>query len=387
MSKPRRFVVVSLVATAALLALAACAPATHIHRPGGHSGGAPGATASPSATPKPVAVAPPQIRVPLTCEQIAPAAQVSSVLGAPETLNSSDQAKGDTWKPFDLEPYAYVQDGARVCNYSTASATDLTFYRAYVMPDASLALWTPYLAQQSAPSSFNIVPSPYGANSNLNCEYSYHALDCDLEVLIGTTWVSLYGYSDEYPAGTVAVAATKFAPLFNTAVAAVKAATIAEPLWSDPAATSVGVTSDYDAFDAALSTALGATVQNQSYEFGPTIEEATDDALIPVHLNYYEDSVNNDIVNIQVLPQGSWAWSAINAAATSEPGYATVAGIGDKAISFGVTGGDSPNELALVVIKGHNLFTVEVDTSDAPSVAGLPDLAKKTAILVASKIG
>src|SRR5476651_1958482 len=152
------------------------------------------------------------------------------------------------------------------------------------MPDASLALWSPYLAQLSAPSSFNIVPSPYGTNSNLNCEYSYHALDCDLEVLIGSTWVSLYGYSDEYPAGTVAAAATKFAPLFNTAVAAVKAATIAEPLWTDPAATTVSLSSDYDALATALGAALGSPVQTQDYEFGPAIEEATDDSLIPVHL-------------------------------------------------------------------------------------------------------
>ena len=387
MSKPRRFVLVSLVAVAALLALAACAPAAHIPGSGGHATAAPGSSPSPSATAKPVAVAPPKIRVPLTCEQLAPAAQVTSVLGAPETLNTTDQLKGEPWQPFDLEPYAWVQDGARVCNYSTASTSDLTFYRAYVMPDASLALWTPYLTQLSAPSSFNVVPSPYGANSNLNCEYGYHTLDCDLEILVGSTWVSLYGFSDEYPASTVAAAAAKFAPLFNTAVAAVKAATIAEPLWTDPAATTVGLSSDVDSLDAELSTALGSAVSNQSYDYGPAIAESTDDAVIPVHLGYYQDGVGNYALNIQVLPQGAWAWSAITTAAASEPALTTLSGLGDKAISFNVTGGLNPYESVIVVAKGHNLFSVEVDTADAPSGAGTLTIAKNAATLIASKIG
>ena len=385
MSNPRRFVLLSLVAATALLALSACAPAAHVRGHGGHATGTPSAT--PSATPTPVAVAPPKIRVPLTCEQIAPAAKVTSVLGAPETLNTTDQAKGQAWQPFDLEPYAWVQDGARVCNYSTAAPSDLTFFRAYVMPDASLALWTPFLAQQSAPSSFNIVPSPYGANSNLNCEYGYHTLDCDLEILIGSTWVSLYGFSDEYPASTVAAAAAKFAPLFATAVAAVKTATIAEPLWTDPAATTVSVGSDVDSLDTALSAAVGSPVSNQSYDFGPTIGEATDDAVIPVHLGYYQDGVGNYALNIQVLPQGSWTWSAITAAAASEPGLATVSGLGDKAISFNVTGGATPYESVVVVSKGHNVFSVEVDTADVPSGPGAVTVAKKAAALIASKIG
>ena len=385
MSKPRRLALLSLVAATALLALAACAPASHLPGHGVHRTATPGSTASPS--PTAVAVAPPRIRVPLTCEQIAPAAQVSSVLGAPETLNTTDQFKGQAWQPFDLEPYAWVQDGARVCNYSTSSPSDLTFFRAYVMPDASLALWTPFLAQQSAPSSFNIVPSPYGANSNLNCEYGYHTLDCDLEILIGSTWLSLYGFSDEYPASTVAAAAAKFAPLFSTAVAAVKSATIAEPLWTDPASTTVGLSSDVDSLDAALTTALGSPVSNQSYDYGPTIGESTDAAVIPVHLGYYQDGVGNYALNIQVLPQGAWAWSAITAAAASEPGLSTVTGLGDKAISFNVTGGPTPYESVIIVSKGHNVFSIEVDTGDVPSGPGTSTIAKKAATLIASKIG
>ncbi|MDQ1546531.1 MAG: hypothetical protein QOH69_1435 [Actinomycetota bacterium] len=385
MSKPRRLVLLSLVAATALLALTACAPASHLPGHGVHRTSTPGSTASPS--PTAVAVAPPKVRIPLTCEQIAPAAQVTSVLGAPETLNTTDQLKGQAWQPFDLEPYAWVQDGARVCNYSTASPSDLTFFRAYVMPDASLALWTPFLAQQSAPSSFNIVPSPYGANSNLNCEYGYHTLDCDLEILIGSTWLSLYGFSDEYPASTVAAAAAKFAPLFSTAVAAVKTATIAEPLWTDPAASTVGLSSDVDSLDAALTTALGSPVSNQSYDYGPTIGESTDAAVIPVHLGYYQDGVGNYALNIQVLPQGDWAWSAIAAAAASEPGLATVTGLGDKAISFNVTGGPTPYESVIIVSKGHNVFSIEVDTGDVPSGPGTSTIAKKAATLIASKIG
>jgi len=392
MSNSRRSVLVSLLAVTALLTLAACAPATHDSLAGGQStttkSGSSG-TPSPGSTakPKPKSVAPPKVRVPLTCEQLAPAAQVSTALGAPETLNTTDQDKGNPWQPFDLEPYAYIQDGARVCNYSTANPSDLSFFRAYVMPDATAALWDPYFAQISAPSSFNITPSPFGAESNLNCQSMYHILSCELNILIGSTWVDLFGNSDEYPASTNAAAEAKFMPVFSTAVAAVKASTIAEPLWKDPAATSVGVSSDYAALDASLTTALGSPVQTQSYEYGPTVEEPTDDSVIPVHFGYYGDSVNNDVLNIQVLPQGSWAWSAILAAAASEPGYTAVSGLGDKAVSFSVTGGESPSEVAVVVIKGHNLFTVEVDTSDAASAPGVLGVAKQAATVVAAQIG
>jgi hypothetical protein len=325
--------------------------------------------------------------VPLTCAQIAPASQVTSVLSAPEVLDNSQPQKGTHWLPSDLEPYAYIQDGALVCNYETAAPSDLTFYRASVMPDASPALWAPFFANASAPTEFTINPSPFGANSTIDCEGSYHNLHCGLEMLIGTTWVSLYGYSDDGTVQSAAQAAARFQPLFATAVNAVKAATIAGPRWKDPAATTVDVSSDYTSLDSALTTALGSAVSTEEYQFGPDVEEATDFAVIPVHLGYYHDYVGNDALGIQVLPQGAWAWSAINAAAASEPGYATLSGLGDKAIRFTVTGGTSAYESVVVVQKGHNLFSVEVDTSDIPSAAGVDTIAKNAAILIASRIG
>lgn len=386
MSKPRRVVLVSLFAVAALLLLAACAPATHIRKSGGSKvGGA--SSPSASATPKAVVIAPPKVRVPLTCAQLAPASQVTSVLAAPEVLDNTQPLKGVHWLPSDLEPYAQVQDGALVCNYSTAAPSDLTFYRAYVMPDASPALWSQFFTSASAPTAFTITPSPYGSNSTINCEGSYHNLNCGLEILIGSTWVSLYGYSDDGPTMSVAAAAARFAPLFTTAVNAVKAATIAEPAWKDPAATTVSLSSDYTSLDAELTTALGSEVQTEAYQYGPEVEEAPDDAVIPVNLHYYQDYVGNYALNIKVLPQGAWAWSAITAAAASEPGYAVLSGPGDKAISFGVTGGTSPYESVVVVIKGHNLFSIEVDTSDVPSGPGTLTVATKAAALIASKIG
>jgi hypothetical protein len=390
MTKTRRLALVSLVALTALLTLGACAPATHTQNAGGHPGGAhPGATSSPS--PKPtrhaVAVAPPRIRVPLSCAQIAPATQVTSVLSAPEVLDNTQSEKGTHWWPWDLEPYASVQDGALVCNYETSDPSDLTFYRAYVMPDAPSSLWAPFFANASTPSAFTVTPSPFGANSTIDCEGSYHNLHCGLEMLIGTTWVSLYGYSDDGAVQTVAQAAARFQPLFSTAVNAVTSAAIAEPRWSDPAATAVNVGSDFTALDTALTAALGSAVSTEEYQYGPDVEEATDFAVIPVHLDYYQDYVGNDALNIQVLPQGAWAWSAITAAAASEPGYATMSGLGDKAVSFTVTGGPSPYESVVVVDKGHNLFSVEVDTSDVASGAGVTAVATNAAHLIASKIG
>jgi hypothetical protein len=390
MQNPRRLVSVSLVAVTALLVLAACAPA--IHRPGSnshHPGGGAAPTASPTATAKPVALAPPKIRVPLTCAQILPAAQVTTVLAAPEVLSNNEPTKNMSWLPSDLEPYGFVQDGALVCQYETASSTDLTFLRAYVMPDASQALWGPYFATESAPSSFNITPSPFGANSNFTCEGSYHSLDCDLEVLIGSTWVSLYGYSDDGPVLTVAQAAARFTPLFTTAVNAIKSATIAEPAWTDPSATAVNLSDDTTSLDQALSTAVGQTVTIQSYLYGPAISESTDDALIPVRFDDYMDYIGStDNLNIKVLPGGSWAWSAITAAASGEQNYATISGLGDKAIGFSLNGQNgNPYQVAVVVAKGDNLFSVEVDTTTAAAAPGLLTAAKAAAGVIAGDIG
>lgn len=348
-----------------------------------------GSSSGPSASPTPtaVAVAPPAIRIPDTCQQIAPVAEVSSVMGVTETLDTQDQLKDEPWLDSDLETYGYVQDGALVCNYSTASSSDLSFYRAYVMPDATQALWAPYFSQLSAPSSFNITPSPYGANSNLNCESRYHMLDCGLEMLIGTTWVSLYGNSDDKPVVTIAQAAAEFEPLFNSTVNAIKAATIVEPAWSDPAATSVNLSGDTAALNQALNASLGSTVSTQNYQYGPQVEESTDYALIPVHFDYYSDYVGNDALNIKVLPQGSWAWSAIIAKASTASHYTTVSGIGDQAISYSQTSSSTPYEAVVEVEKGHNVYSVEVDTTNAADGAAVLTVATKAAKVLATFIG
>lgn len=389
MSNARRVALIAAISTVAVLTLGACAPA-QITLPGGSGTGSPSTSAStaPTATPTPtaVAVAPPEVRVPLTCEQIAPAAQVTSVLGAPESLNTTDQTKGDPWLVSDLDPYAYVQDGARVCNYSTPAAADLTFYRAYIMPDASLSLWNPYFAQLDVPSKFNIQPSPFGAKSVLTCENDYHIFDCDLEMLVGSTWISLYGYSDEYPAGTIAATKAKFLPLFTTAVNAVKAATIAEPAWTDPAATTVNITSDPASIRPALHASIGHPATFEETGYGPAIQEATDDALIPVHYDWFNGGVTNYDLTVEVLPGGSWAWAAISAAASAKPNYTAITGLGDEAFSYKVVGGANPYEYAIVVSKGHNLFSVEVDTASAAHAAGALTTAMKAATGIAGLI-
>jgi hypothetical protein len=274
-----------------------------------------------------------------------------------------------------------------VCNYASA-CTNLTFYRAYVMPDATHALFDPFLAQLSAPSKFNIAPSPYGASSNLNCESSYHILDCGLEILVGSTWISLYGYSDDEPVMTIAAAATRFKPLFNVTVNAIKTATIAEPAWTDPAATTVNLSSNLTPLNAALTTAFGASVNTQDYAYGPDIAESTDDALIPVHFGFYSDDVGNYQVTIKVLPQGSWAWDAIVAKASTVAHYTTVPGLGDQAISYSQAGSaTTPYQAAVEVEKGHNVFSVEVETTVASSGAGVLSVATKAATAVATFIG
>jgi hypothetical protein len=303
------------------------------------------------------------------------------------TFDNTDVANGQPWLDSDLETYGWVQDGARVCNY-LSGGTNLTFYRAYIMPDVPQSQWTPYLAQINTPSQFNLGSSAYGTTSNLNCESSYHILDCGLEDLIGSTWVSLYGYSDDEPVMTIAAAAARFKPLFNTTVNAVKTATVAEPAWTDPAASAVSLSGDTGALNSALATALGASINTEDYAYGPDVSEPTDEALIPVHFDQYTDDVGNYQVTIKVLPQGAWAWDAIVAKASADAHYTTVAGLGDKAISFSQAGSlTTPYQAAVEVEKGHNVYSVEVETTVASSGAGVLSIATKAATAVATFIG
>ena len=358
----------------ALVSLSACAPATPTPTTTPTQ-----VAAAPTATPTPTvaALAPPTVRLPLTCDQVAPQAQLTTALGTPVK-------SGAEFVTSDLEPYAFQQDGALYCYFVGTTAGSETEYELLAMPDVSSARWA---ADKAALQDGVSQPSPFGANSYLNCESSPNDLKCNLDMLIGTTWLSIQDFSDAVATSlTLSQALSRFKPLLQSAVSAVKSATVAEPLWSDPNASAVNIPGDQVAFDKAISTAIGAKFSTQVY--APDIDAigTESEAEYPVDFQFFGGGAGNDGITIGVLPQGAWAWSEIQGEASSLAGDASAAGIGDQAVTYSAPTPDEPYQSVIVATKGDNLFTIVVDTNVASSGAGVGAIATKAASAVAALI-
>jgi hypothetical protein len=317
------------------------------------------------------------VRLPLTCDQVAPQAQLTAALGA-------SVQSGAEFVTSDLEPYAFQQDGAVYCYFVATTAGSETEYELLAMPDIAPARWA---AAKAALQDGVSQPSPFGANSYLNCESSPKDLKCNLDMLIGTTWLSIQDFSDAVPKSlTLTQALARFKPLLQSAVSAVQGATVAEPLWSDPNATAVNIPGDQVAFDKAISTAIGTKFSTQVY--APDIDAigTESEAEYPVDFQFFGGGAGNDGITIGVLPQGAWAWSEIQGKASSLAGYASLTGIGDQAFRYSDPSPDEPYQSVIVATKGDNLFTIVVDTNVASSGAGVGAIATKTASAVAALI-
>ncbi|HEY2643245.1 MAG TPA: hypothetical protein VGI56_05805 [Galbitalea sp.] len=359
---------------AVVLGLSACAPATPTPTTTPTT-----AAAAPSVTPTPSAAAltPPSVRLPLTCDQVAPQAQLTSALGTPVQ-------SGAEFVTSDLEPYAFQQDGALYCYFVATKAGSETEYELLAMPDIAPARWA---ADKAALQEGVSQPSPFGANSYLNCESSPKDLKCNLDMLIGTTWLSIQNFSDAVPTSlTLGQALARFKPLLQSAVSAVQGATVAEPLWADPNASAVNIPADQVAFDKAISTSIGAKFSTQVY--APDIDAigTESEAEYPVAFQFFGGAAGNDTVTIGVLPQGGWAWSDIQSKASSLAGYASIAGIGDQAFSYSDPTPDEMYKSVIVATKGDNLFTIVVDTNVASSGAGVGAISTKAASAVSALI-
>jgi hypothetical protein len=371
----------ALLGCAIVLALAGCAPATQhpqgtptiLHSPGqGHRS---------SATPRPTkaaALAPPVVRVPLTCDQIAPVAAISAALGTTVTPASP-------WEVADLEPYAYVQDGTLSCDWSSTIAGDSSDYSVLVMPDITPARWAEETSDNAGVSN---VSNPFGANSFATVEGSPNQLEDNLDMLIGNTWLSISDFSDQTTQTfTDAQVSARFQTLLHTAVTAVTGVTIKEPLWSDPAATPVTGIADSSAEDQRLATAMGLPFGVDVYE--PDLEAVgpLSEALLPVNFYRRGGGAGDYAITLQMLPQGSWAWSKVVAAASGEPGYVALSGLGDKAVTYNLATPASPYDSVIEGIKDHSLYSIEVSTANAAEGPTILDTAKKVATAVLTEIG
>jgi hypothetical protein len=372
----RGAVVVGVILSAVgVLGLSACAP--DAPAPTTSSTSASGATASaaPSSTPTPtaVAIAPPQVRVPLTCDQVAPIAEVNAALGTNVVAATPD--------PSDLTPYAYLQDGALYCSYVGTVAKSESEYQLLVMPDITLAQWNKdkkYLDGST--------PSPFGANSFLDCESSPKDLKCNLDILIGTTWITIQDFSDNVTATlTEAQALSRFQPVLQTAITAVKGATIAEPLWKDPDATAVNIAPS-NAFENLLKHASGVDYATDVYNPDPVAVGPQSEAMYPTGFQIFGGGGGKYSITTEVLPGGSWAFSRLTSAVAGVAEPTPLSGLGDQAFSFGDPNKYQPYDTQILATQGHNLISIDVDTSSKTAGPNVPTVAKNVAAAVLTQI-
>jgi hypothetical protein len=366
-----------LVAAATLVALSGCAPATGPHPNISSIGHAP---TKPHITPKPkptvATLAPPVPRYPFTCAQIAPTATLATALNHALTTTSP-------FDPGDLMPYAYIEDGALYCGLdSTSSADDETNFALVAMPDVAAADFTGWAGTYSGGT-----PGVFGPNSYYTCDVPTNQIRCSLDALVGSTWLTVTAWSNDAGTLTQAQVDARMKPIFQNEINLVKSSAIAEPRWSDPTAGPVSGTADSGAEDQRLAGLMGLAWQVDVYVpdligNGPQVE-----AFVPI--NFYErgGGAGNDSIAVDMLPSGGWAWNQIVAASSSEPGYTTLPGLGDKAFSVNVVTTYEPRETTIDVVKNHDLYSIEVSTDNTGTAAAVQATAEKVAAAVLTEIG
>jgi hypothetical protein len=323
------------------------------------------------------ALAGPKVRIPLTCDQLAPSALLNS------SLNTT-MVPDDPFPDPDLTRYVAIQDGALDCFWSgsVVGGFPVANWQVLAIPDAT-TIWNKYLSQQEAP----FPTSDFGPGVHGVCEAEAsdpHDEGCNLDVLVGSVWLDIIGDTGAIPTTPTAAAVTAhFRPLLQNAITAVKGITAAEPAWTDPAATPThlppieGVVVR-SSFQTAIHNDFGDEVTQPDFDFA----DAQLAQMLPT--GFREDAggglgpgdpqvaAKNFGATIEVLPSGTWAYPQMEATASSQPGFAELTGIGTKAYIYTGPGtSDAKVETIIVGTAGEHLYSL--DFSD-PGTAGTPDL-------------
>jgi hypothetical protein len=323
---------------------------------------------------------------------------MKTVLAATLSTTAPDPSSISTGLDPDLSPDIAVQQGALNCSWTSPVGSDGNASATYdmsVIPDAAAA-WN---AEIGKIHQFYSVKNPLGPNSWSACWVQTLASankdeNCGLDILIGSTWLNMGAYTDQYGATpTEAQAFTRFEPLFQAGVATVKATTVTEPAWTDPQATAVTFPAGGGAVSATgLSAAIGLPFGFNAAGWGPVngtnIGTFFDAEVAPV--NYHADNGGNTgakqyNLSDQILPSGAWSYGQLEASSTGYPLFSELPGLGTKAFMYGLSSPE-PNEVAIVGIVGENLYTVEVGT---PGGAGAPvplTVAKAAAAYIVSQL-
>jgi hypothetical protein len=365
MTKPRHnqrigTMISAVAALATVLALSACAPATHTGSPHAHVGGGPG---GPVPAPKPTPLADPASRIKPGCSGLTSSAEITTAIGA----NLPGAANGLT---LDSQ-IVYTQDGALACNWSDNQAGDATqtsnHLSVWVVPDLTDAQWAIYTPSLSDFAEAKTALLPGDAYEYCSADATVPGI-CEIDARVGTTWVRAEVESQTKKFATDAATLAHFVPLLTSIInKATAAGAVIEPRWTDPAAIA-SLTSCGSVFTTSqLASATGLSGFEEIVD-GPDTQALTAWGVQvgtgQVGCDWFSGD-QSAVIGAEILPSGGWAWSQVKQFASTQPDYAAAPTVGPDAITY--TDQNSGGTTVIEWVSGHNLITTSVQTAGTPT--------------------
>jgi hypothetical protein len=346
--------------TAALLVLSGCAPSN----PSPTSSPTTGGNAAPSATPTPTAttVSNPVPRVQVKCASVFTAANVASWVSDPAVTLKDDE----TTPPSNIMEIAADQLGTLSCVWGGANQTDGSYDNQLALAIATDAA-DPYdeFVEQADPQTAYSA----GDKSEYGCIDQSGQFQCIGNVLVGTTWASVFLQNNTGSSATKAALIGRMKTILDSLAGQLGSAPASLPAWTLPASSSPGFCIDPNRTTIVRTTFGNPALKVSNYEGGGGYEDAqqgpTDKYIgTCTWVNGYKD---HDLVEVDALQGGAWSVAVVAA----NPPYAdflgqkyapvTIAGADNALVACG---GSNDSCDALVAVKG-NLYAVTFPNKDA----------------------
>lgn len=333
--EPLRYASRAVAVAGVILLLAGCTPAAS-------------STADPTSAPateSPVVDAvTPSSRVPLSCDQLATEAAITTAVGEPigqVSAISVDYIPG-------LAPYATLQYGQLDCAWSPVPMNyneSPPLVTISVVPEVPTSYWTETVAMMAGTE---VTQGGFAGDSYTSCTANADVNSCRLDTLVNGYWLAV---NVKTWAGGVTAQSTH--ELFASAAAAVETAGVAGAAWVSPSDT--GATGTINTAKAAM--ALGASIETA--HCGPTaqmrehwVAQAESGFTSCTYATTGMPDGADAFVTVNYLPGGAWALPEV----TAGLGGHTTAVTGLGAGAFSTPGG--PGASTIVFARGSDLVSV-----------------------------
>jgi hypothetical protein len=275
--------------------------------------------------------------------------------------------------------FTFMQAGALTCNWSDNYAKDAqqgsNHLVAWVLPDVSPTDWSTAIAtiaQIGETKTTLIDGTTYGWCNPASPKGTI----CNVDSLVGTTWLSFEVESLSKTFATSNLGLTHFAALLDPIITAAGSSSfVTEPKWTNPAATLTPTTCAGALPNSEITTVSGATGISA---IGPDLSDQQSLAefwgaahgLGEVQCDLASSNQQSGFF-ANILPGGSWAWSNQLAYDSGQPAYAAVPSLGTQAAEYSDTAGDS---VTIDWVRGGNLCSMNV---------ALPNKSKQSSVALA----